>query len=118
MNRSASKPRLLLVDDDALVLRAVSRLLRGRGYDVESAASVASALERLSGAAFDVVITDLSLADGSGLDVLDATRAGAVVMADPCHTLPSHVRSVSKDQPASDLVDAVNAAYDRARAVA
>jgi ActR/RegA family two-component response regulator len=114
MNARPAPRRLLLVDDDLLVLRSVGRLLRGRGFIVESAASVAAALEQLAAADFDVVVTELRLGDGTGLDLLegaggrvDARRA--VLMADPLPTLPSGIRTVSKDQPATDLIDAVNA---------
>ncbi len=62
---------LLLVEDNADTLRIMSRLLRRRGYRVATASSVAQALEvaRLEGA-FDLVISDVGLPDGSGLDLM------------------------------------------------
>ena len=39
--------RLLIVDDEAAIVQALGKYLRARGYDVETAASGAEALERL-----------------------------------------------------------------------
>jgi two-component system, response regulator RegA len=66
------KCRVLIVDDNQLVLRAVSRYLRLHGYEVEQASSVAEAMTQIARTQFEVVLTDLRLGDGSGLDVLDA----------------------------------------------
>lgn len=65
---------LLLVDDDAPFLRRLARAMEGRGFSIETAASVAEgiALARARPPAFAVV--DLRLEDGSGLDVVTAIR--------------------------------------------
>ena len=62
--------RILLVDDHEDTLRILARLLRKWGYEVTTANSVQSALERASEQHFDLLISDLGLPDGSGRDVM------------------------------------------------
>ena len=65
---------VLVVDDEAASRESLADVLRDEGYDVTSAATVADALELVRDAEFDVVITDLRIPDGTGLDVLRETR--------------------------------------------
>ncbi len=63
--------RILLVEDNPDSRRILSRLLRSRGHRVTTAASVACARSATaSEGPFDLVISDLGLPDGSGLDVM------------------------------------------------
>ncbi len=61
---------VLLVEDDAEVRRAVRRLMVGQGYRVTEAGTTAQALVALSQEPIEVVVLDLHLPDGSGLDLL------------------------------------------------
>lgn len=65
---------LLLVDDEGAFRRAVADYLAGADFEVTHASSVAEAVERLEGFAFDVVLTDLRLPDGEGTAVVEAAR--------------------------------------------
>ena len=67
--------RILIVEDSTLVTDAFTVLFRQAGYDVEIAASVAEAIELGSAGTIDIMLLDLSLPDGSGLDVLETLRA-------------------------------------------
>jgi CheY-like chemotaxis protein len=74
----ASRPRqcrILLVDDHADTLRTLARLLRGLGYQIETATSVSSALRAAGNGRFDLLISDIGLPDGSGLDIMNEARA-------------------------------------------
>ena len=62
--------RVLLVEDHEDTNRSLTRLLKRRGYQVESAVDVKSALELSAKYQFDVLVSDLGLPDGSGLDVM------------------------------------------------
>jgi CheY-like chemotaxis protein len=62
--------RVLLVEDHADTNRSLTRLLRRRGYQVESAVDMKSALELTAQHEFDVLVSDLGLPDGSGYDVM------------------------------------------------
>jgi signal transduction histidine kinase/ActR/RegA family two-component response regulator len=70
--------RMLLVDDDPLVLESLSRTLTAEGHEVEAAEGGQAGIERFdaaqrAGAAFDVVITDL------GMPFVDGRTVAAVV---------------------------------------
>src|SRR5262247_4746706 len=66
---------ILLVDDEASARLTLGLLLKRRGHVVEEADGVLAATKALIGAPFDVVITDLWMPDGQGLEVLRAARA-------------------------------------------
>jgi two-component system response regulator PilR (NtrC family) len=68
--------RILVVDDEPGLREMLGVLFRRAGYAVELAESTTRARERLAGSApFDVVVTDLLMPDGSGMEVLDTARA-------------------------------------------
>ena len=64
--------RILLVEDDQRVATVMASMLRRRGYQVELAASVSAAL---GAAPCDLVLLDLNLPDGDGLDVCRRLRS-------------------------------------------
>jgi len=66
----AKSPRILVVDDDPGLAEVIELLLTREGYAAERAGTVRAALERVDGAEPDLVITDLKLPDGTGLDVI------------------------------------------------
>ncbi len=67
--------RILIVEDSSLVTDAFSILFSESGYDVEVAPTVAEAIERGTAKKIDIMLLDLSLPDGNGLEVLEALRA-------------------------------------------
>jgi len=67
--------RILVIDDDPGLSEVIGILLEREGYGVEIAATVKGGLERLNASAADVVVTDLKLPDGTGLDVIAGVRA-------------------------------------------
>lgn len=62
--------RLLVVDDEDVVLRAVRKALRKDNLDIETVHSGAEALEQLSEHAFDLVIADLMMPGMNGIELL------------------------------------------------
>lgn len=68
------KLRILLVEDHAPTLAILSLLLERSGYDIETADSVAEALNHVAGREFDLLISDLSLPDGNGSELLREIR--------------------------------------------
>jgi two-component system KDP operon response regulator KdpE len=66
--------RILLVDDEVSIQRAVVPLLRSRGYEVEAASTAKDALAAIEERTPDLVILDLGLPDMDGLDVCDRVR--------------------------------------------
>jgi len=69
--------RILVVDDEPGLRQMLSILFRREGYEVVTAPGVAGAREAIarSPQPFPVILTDLSMPDGSGLDVLAAAKA-------------------------------------------
>jgi signal transduction histidine kinase len=66
---------VLLVEDHPDTARAMTRLIKRWGCVVETADSVATAMEAANAMPFDVLITDIGLPDGSGLDLMRQLRA-------------------------------------------
>jgi DNA-binding response OmpR family regulator len=69
------RPRILLVDDEAAIQRAVGPLLRSRGYEVDVAATGADALDRFAQTPSDLIVLDLGLPDLEGTEVCRRVRA-------------------------------------------
>ncbi|HEX9022965.1 MAG TPA: diguanylate cyclase, partial [Geobacteraceae bacterium] len=66
--------RILVVEDDAFFREVFLELLREEGYEVETAASGAEALEKLTHREFHVVVTDLVMQGIDGLDLLSRVK--------------------------------------------
>ncbi|HKN92408.1 MAG TPA: response regulator, partial [Acidimicrobiia bacterium] len=71
--------RVLVVDDEPQILRALSINLRARGYDVDLAPSGEEALRQAADHHPDVVILDLGLPGISGIDVIRGLRGWSKV---------------------------------------
>jgi two-component system, OmpR family, phosphate regulon response regulator OmpR len=67
--------QLLLIDDDRRLTDMVSGYLRGNGYEVSTAGSLADGREQLKQGAFDALLLDLMLPDGDGLDFTRELRS-------------------------------------------
>jgi CheY-like chemotaxis protein len=68
-------PRFLVVDDEVDFLATYDRLLRRQGYRTITVSTRQGALAALADEVLDLVIADVRLADGDGLDVVRAARA-------------------------------------------
>src|SRR4051812_29209489 len=80
MTAPATPPRILVADDQKDVLQAVELLLRGEGWQIETAPSPAAALRALEQGEFDVVLLDLNYTRDTtsgheGLDLLARVTA-------------------------------------------
>jgi DNA-binding NtrC family response regulator len=88
-----SRGRLLVVDDEQSLREFLTILLEQEGYEVTTADTVASGIEAVLKGTYDLVMCDLKLPDGSGLEVLAKARSQQV--ASPfiiitAHTTPQH----------------------------
>ncbi len=68
------KQRILVVEDDEIMQRALAVSLERAGFDVTSVSTLTEAENVLSSVQFSVVITDIFLPDGDGLKVLSLVR--------------------------------------------
>jgi two-component system response regulator AtoC len=70
-------PRALVVDDDATFQSALSDLVREEGFTVTTASTLAQARTALAAEPPDVVLLDLNLPDGTGIDLLREREGGS-----------------------------------------
>lgn len=63
--------RVLLVDDEPGITRALTRLLQANGFEVEAAHEPGAALDLLRAREFDLVVSDERMPGGSGVDFLE-----------------------------------------------
>lgn len=73
--------RILLVDDNDDTRNSLAELLTRRGHEVRGAAGVDAALRAADSADFDLLISDIELADGTGLQLIQALRSTRPVPA-------------------------------------
>jgi len=120
--RMTARGRVLLVEDEAYVRASLDDLLRARGFDVSLASGVDDALTSLAKAPVDVVLTDLKMPGGGGLELVRRAHTAypgvPVVVLTGHGTVPSAVECMRWG--ASDYLlkpidpEALEAALDRA----
>jgi two-component system KDP operon response regulator KdpE len=96
------RSRILIVEDDAALARALDSSIRAAGYRTEVAGTAAAAIESAARERPDAVVLDLMLPDGHGLEVCrrlrDWTRTPVIV--------------VSAVDAEEDMVEALDAGAD------
>jgi two-component system response regulator PilR (NtrC family) len=70
--------RLLIIDDEGSIVDFLSLLFQQEGYEVGTARTVEEARRALGGATFDLVLCDVMMPDGNGLDLLREIKAAEV----------------------------------------
>jgi two-component system, OmpR family, response regulator len=68
-------PRILVADDDPEIRKLLARYIESQGFRVALAANCAELRERLATSQIDLIVLDVMLPDGSGLDVCRDLRA-------------------------------------------
>ncbi|TMK67351.1 MAG: response regulator [Actinobacteria bacterium] len=94
--------RVLVVDDEPQILRGLRVILRSQGFQVESATTKQEVLDTVAARPPDVLVLDLVLPDGSGVEVCEEIRRWS--------TLPIIVLSAVGDE--REKVRALNAGAD------
>jgi two-component system, OmpR family, KDP operon response regulator KdpE len=94
--------RILVIDDDRQLLRALRITLTARGYEIAVAADGATGLAMASRTPPDLIVVDLGLPDMDGVSVVEALRGWS--------TAPIIVLSARHAEPAK--VDALDAGAD------
>ena len=120
--RTASRGRVLVVEDEAYVRESLVEILRARRFDTSAAASVADALVHLERAPVDVVLSDLRMPGADGLELVRRMQTAAPDV--PVVILTGHGNVASAVEclkaGASDYIlkpaepDALEVALDRA----
>ena len=95
---SPAKATILIVDDELMVRRALSAQLESEGYAVEEAESLGATRARLRSPPPSLVLLDMNLTDGDGLDLLPTLRAqwpeAAVIVMTGHGSVESAVRAI------------------------
>ena len=73
------KPHVLLIEDNDATRFGFVRYFSKEGYEIFEAANLAEGAAALAARRFDIMVLDINLPDGSGIDFIDTARAG-----DPC----------------------------------
>ncbi len=66
--------KLLLVEDDHSIVSSLAAFLKGEGFEVDTVPGQAGALESVEQIHYDLVLLDISLADGNGFSVCSAVK--------------------------------------------
>lgn len=68
--------KILIADDDQLILKTLEHKLRKDGYELTACKDGREVIEQLSADRFDLIITDIMMPYASGLEILNAVRTG------------------------------------------
>lgn len=74
----SNAPRLLLVDDEPMLLSSLCELLKGRGYQLVTASTGTEAMAHLAKMKFDLALLDLRLPDYSGHEIMDFINSNGI----------------------------------------
>jgi two-component system, OmpR family, KDP operon response regulator KdpE len=100
------RTRVLVVDDEAAILRFLKSAIEANNYEMASAGTVAEATQRIAADPPDIVLLDLALPDGDGKDVIRRVREWSDV---PIIVLSARDREIEKiealDLGADDFVN-------------
>ena len=99
------RPCVLVVEDEIPLAEALARTLSGRGFHVVLAGDVAAALRKVYSVRPDLIVLDLMLPDGNGLEVCRALRG-----EESTCLIPILITSCLKED--SDQLDGLNAGAD------
>ena len=123
----SARARVSVIDDDALVLRSLDRLLQSRGFEVHTYSSPQAFLEQRDADAPGCIVMDLSMPGLSGLELQQALAHAAdrrpVVFISGRSSVEASVRAMkagavdflTKPFDEADLVAAVHAAVEKDR---
>ncbi len=97
-------PKILIVDDERSVRQALCFELEDAGYDVINASSYQEAMDLYHMSGADMVITDLFLESGTGIDLVEKIKKEKeeipfiVITAFPDSELGEHAKSMCKER--------------------
>jgi DNA-binding NtrC family response regulator len=92
--------RILIVDDDDIARKNLSRILQKEGFEVSTAKTGSTALERLTDRAYDLVMTDLVMEDLNGLELLARVKNQypymEVILITGYASIPTAIEAIKK----------------------
>ncbi|WP_413882395.1 sigma-54-dependent transcriptional regulator [Desulfobacula sp.] len=92
---------VMVVDDEGIALKALTRILESEGYEVEAVSTGKKALKQINSRRFDLILTDLFIDEISGMDVLAAVKnrdpETAVIILTGHGSIDSAIEATKKD---------------------
>lgn len=89
---------ILIIDDEEKIRALLSRIIGLEGFDVIQASDIKGALKRLGTAEIDVIICDVKLPDGSGVDfsktIKDKYPAKEIILLTACGNITDGVQAI------------------------
>ena len=89
---------ILVIDDEKIILESLKMFLTEKGYEVETAASVAEGRRKFDTCSPDAAIMDIRLPDGDGLDLLGELKSNdskvPVIMITAFHDMDATVKAI------------------------
>ena len=102
--------RVLVVDDDAAILKAVKRALSGAGYEVEVASSGATCLEMLKKQSVDCLLVDLGMPELDGFEVMREALAESLTRS--VIVVTERALSLSRSRPCGQSLNFITKPID------
>lgn len=94
------KTRILIVDDDQIILESLCEFLSIEGYAATAASTISQAKEKLKEQTFALIITDVNMPDGDGFEILELAKEHyprtVVLMITGYGTIESAVEAIKK----------------------
>ena len=95
-----SKPKILIVDDDNIILDSLCEFLNMEGYQADGATSVNEAKKKLNQQSYALVISDVNMPDGDGFEILSLIKQDyprtVIIMITGYGTIESAVEAIKK----------------------
>jgi len=98
--------KILIVDDEPAIVGALTPVLSAQGHDISSAETVHDALAAAVKSEFDLVLLDLGLPDGDGIEIIAKLReltGASIIVLSARHLEQDKIRAL--DEGADDYVD-------------
>jgi CheY-like chemotaxis protein len=90
--------RILVVDDDEMVLMALNELLKPEGYEVHAVSSGEDALERVKQNEYDLLMLDIIMPEMNGFELCKKIREREALKETPIVFLTAKSREEDKEQ--------------------
>jgi DNA-binding NtrC family response regulator len=87
-------PRILVIEDDAALQLFIKHVLLGFGYEVDATGTMSGGTDLLQRRRYDLVLSDVKLPDGSGLEIADLAGGKgtkALMITGNAFTLPAGI---------------------------
>ncbi len=101
-------PKILIVDDEGLVIRSLDRLLKKDGYQIIAVATADEAVSEIKKSNFDLIITDIRMPGKNGVQMIQEVRS--LLVAENRKKIPEIVITGYADEETSNEMEKLGVA--------